>query len=125
LPGVSFIAGDVFEFVPEGADAYLFRHLLHDYDDDDCIKMLNNVRRAMNPDSRVLVLEKTVPTDDTPGPGRWLDLHVMLLTGGRERTVPEYEALFEKAGLRLSRVLPTAHPAVDVIEVVAAPARQP
>ena len=48
--------------------------------------------------SRVLVLEKTVPTDDTPGPGRWLDLHVMLLTGGRERTVPEYQALFEKAG---------------------------
>jgi len=42
-----------------------------------------------------------VPTDDTPGPGRWLDLHVMLLTGGRERTVPEYEALFDKVGLRL------------------------
>ena len=90
LPGVTFTAGDVFETVPEGADAYLFRHLLHDYDDDDCIKMLKNVRRAMKPDSRVLVLEKTVPTDDTPGPGRWLDLHVMLLTGGRERTVPEY-----------------------------------
>lgn len=123
LPGVSFIAGDVFEFVPEGADAYLFRHLLHDYDDDDCIKMLNNVRRAMNPEARVLVLEKTVPTDDTPGPGRWLDLHVMLLTGGRERTVPEYEELFDKADLKLSRVLPTAHPAVEVIEVVAAAAR--
>jgi ubiquinone/menaquinone biosynthesis C-methylase UbiE len=124
LPGVSFIAGDVFEFVPDGADAYLFRHLLHDYDDDDCIKMLNNVRRAMKPHSRVLVLEKTVPTDDTPGPGRWLDLHVMLLTGGRERTTPEYDALFAKAGLRLSRVLPTAHPAVDVIEVLAADVRQ-
>jgi hypothetical protein len=123
LPGVDFIAGDVFEFVPEGADAYLFRHLLHDYDDDDCLKMLNNVRRAMKPDSRVLVLEKTVPTDDTPGPGRWLDLHVMLLTGGRERTVPEYEALFDRAGLKLSRVLPTAHPAVEVIEGVAAAAR--
>jgi hypothetical protein len=94
LPGVTFTAGDVFETVPDGADAYLFRHLLHDYDDDDCIKMLKNVRRAMKPDSRVLVLEKTVPTDDTPGPGRWLDLHVMLLTGGRERTVPEYQALF-------------------------------
>ena len=116
LPGVTFIAGNVFESVPEGADAYLFRHLLHDYDDDDCLKMLKNVRRAMKPDSRVLVLEKTVPTDDTPGPGRWLDLHVMLLTGGRERTVPEYEALFDKAGLRLNRVLPTAHPAVEVIE---------
>jgi ubiquinone/menaquinone biosynthesis C-methylase UbiE len=122
---VSFVAGDVFESVPEGADAYLFRHLLHDYDDDDCRKMLNNVRRAMKPQSRVLVLEKTVPTDATPGPGRWLDLHVMLLTGGRERTVPEYEALFDKAGLRLNRVVPTAHPAVEVIEVVAAAARQP
>ena len=119
---MTFTAGDVFETVPEGADAYLFRHLLHDYDDDDCIKMLKNVRRAMKPDSRVLVLEKTVPTDDTPGPGRWLDLHVMLLTGGRERTVPEYQALFDKAGLKLARVLPTAHPAVEVIEVVAAQA---
>lgn len=120
LPGVTFIAGDVFEAVPEGADAYLFRHLLHDYDDDDCSRMLKNVRRAMKADSRVLVLEKTVPTDDTPGPGRWLDLHVMLLTGGRERTVPEYQALFERAGLRLERVLPTAHPAVEIVEVVAA-----
>jgi ubiquinone/menaquinone biosynthesis C-methylase UbiE len=124
LPGVTLVAGDVFETMPEGADAYLFRHLLHDYDDDDCLKMLSNVRRAMRPDSRVLVLEKTVPTDDTPGPGRWLDLHVMLLTGGRERTAPEYEALFAQAGLRLARVLPTAHPAVEIIEVVAADARR-
>jgi hypothetical protein len=73
----------------------------------------------------VLVLEKTVPTDDTPGPGRWLDLHVMLLTGGRERTVAEYRALFEQAGLRLARVLPTAHPAVEIVEAVAAEARHP
>jgi hypothetical protein len=123
LPGVSFIAGNVFESVPEGADAYLFRHLLHDYDDDDCLKMLRNVRGAMKPDARVLVLEKTVPTDDTPSPGRWLDLHVMLLTGGRERTAPEYQALFDKAGLKLNRILPTAHPAVEVIEVGAANAR--
>jgi hypothetical protein len=120
LPGVTFISGDVFESVPGDGDAYLFRHLLHDYDDADCLKMLTNVRRAMKPSSRVLVLEKTVPTDDTPGPGRWLDLHVMLLSGGRERTVPEYRRLFEQAGLQLNRVLPTVHPAVEVIEVVAA-----
>ncbi len=120
LPNVTFVAGDVFEFVPEGGDAYLFRHLLHDYDDDDCLKMLNNVRRAMPAHARVLVLEKTVPIDDTPGPGRWLDLHVMLLTGGRERTEEEYRALFAKAGLRLTRVLPTAHPAVEVLEAVRA-----
>jgi hypothetical protein len=121
LPGVTFVAGDVFTTpVPEGADAYLFRHLLHDYDDDDCIKMLQNVREQMRPDSRILVLEKTVPTDDTPGPGRWLDVHVMLLTGGRERTEEEYRALFAKAGFKLARVLPTAHPAVEIIEAVAA-----
>jgi ubiquinone/menaquinone biosynthesis C-methylase UbiE len=120
LPGVNFVTGDVFEFVPEGGDAYLFRHLLHDYDDDDCLRMLRNVRRVMPAHGRVLVLEKTVPTDDTPGPGRWLDLHVMLLTGGRERTMPEYDALFRKAGLRLARVLPTAHPAVEIVEAVAA-----
>jgi O-methyltransferase domain len=125
LPGVTFVPGDVFESVPEGGDAYLLRHLLHDYDDPDCLRMLDNVRRAMKPDARVLVLEKTVPVDDTPGPGRWLDLHVMLLTGGRERTVPEYSALFDKAGLRLNRVLPTAHPAVEIVEVVATGARQP
>ena len=121
LPGASFVVGDVFTTpVPAGAEAYLFRHLLHDYDDDDCLKMLQNVRKQMKPDSRVLVLEKTVPTDDTPGPGRWLDLHVMLLTGGRERTEDEYRALFAKAGFRLARVLPTAHPAVEIIEAVAA-----
>jgi ubiquinone/menaquinone biosynthesis C-methylase UbiE len=120
LPGVDFIAGDVFETIPEGGDAYLLRHLLHDYDDDDCLTMLLNVRRAMKPAARVIVLEKTVPTDDTPGPGRWLDLHVMLLTGGRERTMPEYQALFSRAGLHLNRVLPTAQPAVEIIEAVAA-----
>lgn len=121
LPGVTFVAGDVFTTpVPAGLDAYLFRHLLHDYDDDDCIRMLQNVRKQMRSDSRILVLEKTVPTDDTPGPGRWLDLHVMLLTGGRERTEDEYRALFARAGLKLARVLPTAHPAVEIIEAVAA-----
>jgi hypothetical protein len=125
LPGVSFVSGDVFVSVPEGGDAYLLRHLLHDYDDPDCLRMLGNVRRSMATNARVLVLEKTVPTDDTPGPGRWLDLHVMLLTGGRERTAPEYRTLFEQAGLRLTRVLPTAHPAVEIIEAVAGDARRP
>ena len=124
LPGVTLAAGDVFKAVPEGGDLYLVRHLLHDYADEEVTKILQNIRRAMRPDARVLVLEKPVPVDDTPGPGRWLDLHVMLLTGGAERTLEEYSALFARADLKLVRCLPTAHPAIEVIEAVAADARR-
>ncbi len=124
LPGVTLTAGDVFNAVPEGGDLYLVRHLLHDYADEECTRILGNIRRAMRPDARVLVLEKPVPVDDTPGPGRWLDLHVMLLTGGAERTLAEYSALFARADLRLARTLPTSHPAVEVIEAMAADARR-
>jgi ubiquinone/menaquinone biosynthesis C-methylase UbiE len=121
LPGVSFVTGDVFTTpAPEGGDVYLIRHLMHDYDDRDCIRILANVRRAMRPQARVLVLEAPLPSDDSPGPGRWLDLQVMLLCGGRERTVEDYAGLFEKAGLRLARSIPTGHPAMTVVEAVAA-----
>lgn len=124
LPGVTLSEGDVFKVVPEGGDLYLVRHLLHDYADDEAVQILQNIRRAMRPDARVLVLEKPVPVDDTPGPGRWLDLHVMLLTGGAERTLEEYSALFARANLRLAQCLPTAHPAIEVIEAVAADAHR-
>ncbi|MFL6799426.1 MAG: methyltransferase [Xanthobacteraceae bacterium] len=123
LPNVSFVVGDVASTsLPEDADAYLLRHLLHDYDDDECVRILGNVRRAMRPNARVLVLEAPLPADDSPGPGRWLDLQVMVLCGGRERTVEEYARLFARAGLRLSGTIPTAHPAMTVIEAVAADA---
>jgi ubiquinone/menaquinone biosynthesis C-methylase UbiE len=124
LPGVTFVAGDVFTTAaPEGGDLYMIRHLMHDYDDADCIRILANVRRAMQPDGRVLVLEAPLPSDDSPGPGRWLDLQVMVLCGGRERTVEEYAGLFQKAGLRLVRTIPTTHPAMTVVEAAADHAR--
>jgi len=118
LPGATLVAGDVFSAVPEGGDLYLLRHVLHDFDDDACMRILANVRRAMRPNARVLVLEAPVPTDDKPAPGRWLDLHVMLLSGGRERTIGEYAALLARSGLRLARTIETAHPAVAVVEAV-------
>src|SRR5262249_60695834 len=122
LPGVSFVTGDVFTTpAPEGGDVYLIRHLMHDYDDRDCIRILANVRRAMRPQGRVLVLEAPLPSDDSPGPGRWLDLQVMLLCGGRERTGEGYAGLFEEAGPRLARTIPTAHPALTVGEAGGGP----
>ncbi|MBM3528006.1 MAG: methyltransferase [Alphaproteobacteria bacterium] len=120
LPGVALAEGNMFDGVPAGGDLYLLRHVLHDYDDAEALMVLANVRRAMPPGARLLVLEKTVPADDTPGPGRWLDLHVMLLVGGRERTEAEYGALLAKADLRIERVLPTAHPAIEIVEAVQA-----
>jgi hypothetical protein len=115
------VSGDVFATAaPAGGDVYLIRHLLHDYDDRDCVRILANVRAAMRPQGRVLVLEAPLPSDESPGPGRWLDLQVMLLCGGRERTVEEYAGLFERAGLRLARTIPTQHPAMTIIEAVAA-----
>jgi hypothetical protein len=74
----------------------------------------------MRPQGRVLVLEAPLPSDESPGPGRWLDLQVMLLCGGRERTVEGYAELFEQAGLRLARTIPTQHPAMTIIEAAAA-----
>jgi hypothetical protein len=120
LPSVALVAGDAFKAVPEGGDLYLLRHLMHDYDDAQCLRILASVRRAMLPHAHVLVLEKPIPTDDRPTPGRWLDLHLMLLTGGRERTIEEYERLLEQAGFKLSRILPTKHPAMDIIEAIGA-----
>jgi hypothetical protein len=120
LPNVAFATGDVLDTpLPGDGDVYMLRHLVHDYDDAEAVRILSNVRRSMPQNARVLVLEKTIPTDDTPGPGRWLDLHVMLLVGGRERTVDEYATLFDKAGLKLARVIPTAHPAVEIVEATA------
>jgi hypothetical protein len=122
LPGVNFEIGNVFETAPAGGHAYLIRHLLQDNDDSECLKILGHVRRAMQPHARVLALEAPLPSDDSPGPGRWLDLQVMVLCGGRERTVEEYARLFDQVGLRLSRTIPTRHPAMTVIEAVAADA---
>ncbi len=121
LPGVAFVVGDVLtSAAPAGGDLYLMRHLLHDYADADCVRILANVRRAMKAEARVLVMEAPLPADDSSGPGRWLDLQVMLLCGGRERTVDEYAALLARAGLRWAQTIPTRHPAMTVIEAVAA-----
>jgi hypothetical protein len=120
LPGADFVAGDVFEQVPEGGDLYLLRHVMHDFDDARCARILQNIRRAMPREARVLILEAPLPITAAPGPGRWLDLHMMLLADGRERSLEEYSALLARADLRLAQSLPTRHPAMAIIEAVAA-----
>jgi ubiquinone/menaquinone biosynthesis C-methylase UbiE len=113
----SFSAGDFFESVPEGGDAYVLKDIVHDWDDDRAMTILRNCRRVMAHTTRVLVVEKVIPPGNAPFPGKLTDITMLLVAGGRERTAKEYEALLNAAGFALTRVVPTASPA-SVIEAI-------
>jgi len=115
--------GDFFESVPADADLYLLRYILHDWDDEKCIRILANCRAAMRPGGRILVLEMIlgeVGREPTAVPSQ--DLNMLVMLGGRERTVPQFDALLIAAGLRRTAIWETASP-MGVIEAVAAPSR--
>ncbi|WP_433519939.1 methyltransferase [Nonomuraea sp. CA-143628] len=100
------VAGDFFASVPAGADAYLLASILHNWDDGDALRILRNVRRAMNPGGRVLVLEVALPDDEAPHLGKDLDLRMLaIFNGGLERSREEYATLFEQAGLEPAAVI--------------------
>jgi hypothetical protein len=112
---VTIAAGSFFDHVPAGGDAYLLSHIIHDWSDDQCRTILGHCRRAMTPASRLLIIEMVLPEGNTPHPGKLLDLMMLVGPGGRERTAREYGTLLGEAGLRLTRVVPTAS-AVSVVE---------
>jgi SAM-dependent methyltransferase len=106
-----------FERVPAGGDAYLLSHVIHDWNEDECLAILRNCRKAMKPGSRLLIVEMVLPPGDTSHPGKLIDLVMLVMPGGQERTEEQYCALLRKAGLRLTHVMPTAS-AVSVVEAV-------
>ncbi len=110
-------AGNFFESVPP-ADAYILRHIIHDWDDAKSIQILRNCRQAAAPGARILIVESVIPPGDEPHPGKWLDLIMLSVPAGRERTRNEYEKLLTAAGLKLTRIVPTQSP-VSVIEASA------
>lgn len=104
---VHLVDGDFFESVPAGADAYLLRHIIHDWDDEKSVRILENVHRALGGRGRVLVIESVIPPGNEPFFGKLLDLAMLVGPGGQERTPEEYRDLFGKAGFRLARIVPT------------------
>jgi hypothetical protein len=108
-------AGNFFETVPTGADAYILSHVIHDWSEEQCLTILGHCRRAMNGGGRLLIVEMVLPEGDTPHFGKMLDILMLMLPGGRERTEPEYRELLEKAGFRLTRVVHTAS-LVSIVE---------
>jgi hypothetical protein len=111
------VGGDFFAAVPAGGDAYVLAQILHDWDDERCVAILGQCRRAMPNHGKLLVVELVLPPGDEAFFGKWLDLHMLVLLGGRERTAAEYDALFRGAGFELARVVPTP-PGPSVVEAV-------
>jgi ubiquinone/menaquinone biosynthesis C-methylase UbiE len=109
------VAGNFFDAVPDGADAYVLRHIIHDWDEDKCLTILRNCHRAMRPASKLLVIESVIPAGNEPFHGKFLDLVMLLIPGGKERTENEYRALFERAGFELTRIVPTGSE-VSIVE---------
>jgi SAM-dependent methyltransferase len=112
------VGGSFIEAVPGGADACLLRHILHDWRDEDSVTILRNCRSAMRPDGKVLVVEIVVPAGNDPSFAKWMDL-MMVTYGGKERSEKQYSELFAKAGLQLTRIVPTKA-GISVIEGVPA-----
>jgi O-methyltransferase/methyltransferase family protein len=110
------VGGSFLDAVPPGGDAYLLRHVLHDWRDEDSATILRRCWDAMKPDGKVLVVEIVVPAGNDPSFAKWMDL-MMVTYGGKERSEKQYRELFAQADLRLTRVVPTGA-GISVIEGV-------
>ena len=101
------VGGDFFESVPDGADAYFMRHIIHDWDDEKALTILRNCHAAMPADGKLLVVESVIPPGNERFAGKFLDLVMLLIPGGKERNESEYRALYQQTGVELSRIVPT------------------
>jgi O-methyltransferase domain/Dimerisation domain len=106
----SYVTGDFFTSVPQGADAYLLCGVIHDWDDRRAIAILRNCRRAMAEKGRVLIVDMVVPDTDAMSFSKLLDLNMLAMTGGQERTKAEFRALLDAADYKLTRIIPTMAP---------------
>ena len=106
----TYLTGDFFDAVPKGADAYLLCGVIHDWDDGSALRILRNCREAMAEHGRVLIVDMIVPETDATSFSKLLDLNMLVMNGGRERTQAEFCALLDAAGCKLMRVVPTMAP---------------
>ncbi len=103
-------SGDMFCSVPAGADAYIMKHIIHDWPDEECIKILKACRKGVNSGGKLLVVDNVIQPGNDFAPGKFLDLQMLIFPGGCERTEKQFRELFAAAGWRLSRVIPTGVP---------------
>lgn len=112
---VDLLAGDFFDYVPPGGDLYLMKWIVHDWEERRALEILRNCRSVMARDARLLLVETVLPGGNEPHIGKLIDLNMLVMTGGRERTEAEYADLLRRAGFELIEVLPTQSP-ISLIE---------
>jgi O-methyltransferase domain len=110
LDRCSCASGDMFSSVPSGADAYIMKHIIHDWPDDLCVRILEACRKGVNANGKLLVVDNVIQPGNEFAPGKFLDLQMLIFPGGCERTEKQFRDLFTASGWRLSRIVPTAAP---------------
>ncbi len=117
LDRCELISGDFFSSVHKGGDIYMLKRILHDWSDTDAVRILRSVKAAMTPDSRVAVIDAVLKPGNDADPNKYLDVGIMTLLEGRERTAEDFEMIFAEAGLQVLRILPTPAPStMSIIE---------
>jgi hypothetical protein len=101
-------SGDMFSSVPQGVDAYMMKHIIHDWPDDRCVQILKACRKGVNSGGRLLVVDTVIEPGNAFSPGKFLDLQMLIFPGGRERTEKQFRDLFAASGWQLNRIIPTA-----------------
>jgi O-methyltransferase domain/Dimerisation domain len=114
----SYVSGDFFATLPQGAGAYLLCGVIHDWDDDRAVTILRNCRKATTENGRLLLIDMIVPDAASTSFSKLLDLNMLVMNGGRERTLGEFRALLSSADYKLTRIVPTLAPQT-VIEATA------
>jgi hypothetical protein len=104
------VSGDFFEAIPTGADAYVLKSVIHDWDDEQAVAILRTCRSAMTDRARLLVVERIIRPGNAPDPAKFMDVLMMVMNGGRERTIEDFGRLLAAAGFRLAGVTSTASP---------------
>ena len=116
---VELVTGDFTKSVPVVADAYIVKHIIHDWYDDKCRTILGNIRAVMPDNAKLLIVDAIVPPPGEPHFSKFLDLEMLMLPGGKERTEDEFRELLGTSGFTMSRVIPTQSN-VHIIEAVKA-----
>ena len=115
---IKIMPGSFFESAPAGAEIYLLKNILHNWSDEDCTRILNNISNVLPDNGKILILEMVIEEDNKPSFGKLIDIQMMVfMQKGKERTRKEYEELLKNAGLRLNKIIPTISP-LSLIEAV-------